>query len=350
MKPVVFETTAPASGASGNPAGLVMPRLDADETPAARFHRNAYIHTIRLLNGMPKDVFNPCGVIRATTSDKERVRRQKLLSMAALPRKWMDDVGDGLLFPQGGVVDPPAFVRALLSDAEIRIGKVDQLRRVGTSWRVQTTAGEEAFDAVMIANGLDALKFVEARGLPLAGSAGQIDWFPDAAAPETALAFGPYAAPAPKRGLVIGATYAPIAIGAEPRFSPEATQSNLDAVRRAAPNVVKDLAPSASRPRVSVRCTTPDRLPIAGPVPDWGFYAGAYDGLRTGARRAYPAGRTQDGLFVLTGLGSRGLVTAPLCAAIIAAEIAGAPAPVEADIAEALHPARFYIRDLKRNR
>ncbi len=348
--PIVYEADAPASGASGNPAGIIMPRLDADDTPAARFHASAYLHTIRLLSDMPSTVFNPCGVRRRPTSPKERARQEKLLAKVALPSTWLKDVGDGLLFPQGGVVDPPAMVRALLGESEVRCERVQRLCRDAGGWRIETAHSRETCDAVVIAAGLEALGFDQTKRLPLAGSAGQIDWFRDAAPPETVLAFGPYAAPAPAGGMVIGATYAPIAIGAEARFSPEATQSNIDAVARGAPEAARRLRAEDALPRVSVRCTTPDRLPIAGPVPDWDFYATAYDGLRTGARRDYPKGRVYPGLFVLTGLGSRGLVTAPLCAAMIASEIAGAPSPVDSDVAETLHPARFRIRDLKRNR
>jgi len=199
---------------------------------------------------------------------------------------------------------------------------------------------------VVIANGLDALRFAEARTLPLSGSAGQIDYFPEAEPPEHAHAFGPYAAPAPNGGAIIGATYAPIAIGAEARFTLEATNSNIAAVARTLPAFAATLNAVQSLPRASIRCTTPDRLPVAGPVPDWGFYGAAYDDLRTGKRRQYPRGEMRPGLFILTGLGSRGLVTAPYAAALIAAEMSGAP--TDSTILQALHPARFFIRDLKR--
>ncbi len=348
--PVIYDANGPASGASGNPAGLIMPRLDVGDTPAGRFHAAAYLHTIRLLRDLPDGVFNPCGVRRLASSDKEKTRQERLLEAGALPDGWMTAGENSLDFPQGGVVDPAAFVRALIGETRMIGKEVFEVAPAGGGWRVETSAGADDYDAVIFANALDALRFVQLRGLPLSGSAGQIDLFPDAAAPETAYAFGPYAAPAPGGGMVVGATYAPVAIGAIPRFSPEATATNIAAIARTAPALARGLDPAASRPRVSVRCTTPDRLPVAGPVPDWGFYAGAYDGLRTGLKIDYPSAQTLAGLFVLTGLGSRGLVTAPLCAAMIAAEIAGAPTPVEADIAEALHPARFAIRDLKRSR
>ncbi len=348
--PVIFEAKSPASGASGNAAGLVMPRLDVGDTPAGRFHAAAYLHTIRLLTDLPEAIFNPCGVRRLATSDKERARQQKLLDGHALPDGWMSATNDGVHYRQAGVVDPPALVRALIGETPIIAATVTDISSDGARWRVATGDGAEHYDAVVLANALDASRFQQLRGAPLSGSAGQIDWFPEARAPGTACAFGPYAAPAPGGGVVIGATYAPVSIGAIRRFSPEATESNIAAVAKILPDLAAGLDPAASRARVSVRCTTPDRLPVVGPIPDRDFYAGAYDGLRTGRQADYPQGVALPGLYALTGLGSRGLVTAPLCAAMIAAEISGAPAPVEADIAEALHPARFHIRDLKRNR
>ncbi len=353
LTPIVYEAQTPASGASGNPAGLIMPRLDVDTTPTAHYFAHAYLHTIRLLNKLQQDaptpLFNACGVRLCAAYDHDKARHEKRLAMAALPDGWIEAVGEDLHFPQAGVVDPAAFVRALLGETPLRQIKIIRLDNQNSKWRTEDADGNhDIFDAVIIANGLDALSFTQASKLPLTGALGQIDWFPEAQTPESAIAFGPYVAPAPQGGVVIGATYAPIEIGRSPAFSPEATQTNIDAVRAKFPELGAALKPDGARPRASIRCTTPDRSPIAGPVPDWGGYANAYNGLRHGLTHAYPDGQSQDGLYILTGLGSRGFVSAPLAAAMIAAEIAGAPAPVEAGIAEALHPARFFIRDLKR--
>ncbi|MEZ5894095.1 MAG: bifunctional tRNA (5-methylaminomethyl-2-thiouridine)(34)-methyltransferase MnmD/FAD-dependent 5-carboxymethylaminomethyl-2-thiouridine(34) oxidoreductase MnmC [Parvularculaceae bacterium] len=344
--PTVYEAAAPASGASGNPAGLIMPRLDAGDTPAGAFHAGAYLHTLNILSELGGGVFNACGVLHHATSEKERERQEKLVAQSALPQGFIEQREEGLFFPQAGIVDPPAFVRALLGDTPVINARVKQLKQTAQEWRVISDNGEDAFDAVVIANGLDALRFADARTLPLTGSAGQIDWFPDAPAPDHAHAFGPYAAPAPKGGLGIGATYAPVTIGAEARFTPEATQSNIDAVARAMPDLAATLDAANAIPRAAIRCTTPDRMPVCGPLPDWGFYGGAYDDLRTGMRKDYPPGELRLGLFIVSGLGSRGLVTAPYAAALLAAELAGAPR--DSTILQAIHPARFFIRDLKR--
>lgn len=349
--PVVFEADRPACGASGNPAGLIMPRLDLDDTPAGRFHASAYFYALKFLKALGDDIFNPCGVLHRATTEKEKERQKKLFRTSALPPGWIEQRDEGLFFPQAGVVDPAVFVKALLVDIPLYTEKVKQLNFEGLKWQIDCASGRtEKFDAVIIANSLDALRFSQMRNLPLAGSAGQVDYFPNATPPDHAEAFGPYAAPAPKGGLVIGATYAPIAIGEEPAFAREASESTIAAIGKVLPALAARLSPEDSHPRTSIRCVTPDRLPVVGGVPDWGYYSGAYDGLRTGKKQNYPIAQSLPGLFALTGLGSRGLMTAPLAAAMIAAEITGEPAPVDVETAEAVHPARFFIRDLKRGK
>ncbi len=353
--PIVYEANAPASGASGNPAGLIMPRLDVGDMPDGRFHADAYLYTVQLLNRLQaqttKKLFNACGVIWHATKDEEKIRHQKLLDRQPLPEDWFKAGDDGLVFPQAGVVQPCVFVTLLLGQTPIRATAVHRLNRQGNCWQVACADGKtDTVDAVVIANGLGALRFQQARSLPLSGAAGQVDWFEDGQVPENAHVFGPYVAPAPDGGVLIGATYAPIAIGAEPAFTAEATLSNIGAIGALMPEVAATLVPEKSHPRASIRCFTPDRMPVAGPLPDWGFYSGAYDGIRHGRLEDYPAGKMQPGLFILASLGSRGLVTAPLAAAMIAREMSGAPAPVEREVAEALHPARFFIRGLKRTK
>ncbi len=77
--------------------------------------------------------------------------------------------------------------------------------------------------------------------------------------------------------------------------------------------------------RAAIRATTPDRLAIAGALP-------SVDGA------------PQPGLWVLAGLGSRGLVTAALLAELVVSEILGEPLPVERALADAVRPARFAER------
>lgn len=358
LVPVIFEPETLAAGASGNPAGLIMPRLDLDPGPAARFFLAAYLYTVRILidisrasGAEERAVYLPCGVLLGAKDAADEDRLDRIARSGLLPLDWLRREADGLFLPQAGVVDPARFVAALAADAQVVRARARRLVRHGAAIAVETDAGRhEGFAAAVLANGADALRFVEARGLPLQRVAGQIDWFPDAPAPARARACGAYAAPAPQGGLIIGATYERLGEGPPPAPSVRATQANITAAGAVAPETARGLDPTAARPRVSIRCQTPDRLPVAGPAPDFGFYGAAYDDLRRGARREFPPGEAVPGVYLLAGLGSRGLVTAPLAAAMIAAEMTGAPAPVDHEIAEALHPARFFIRALRRAR
>ena len=320
---MVFDGNGAASGASGNPAGLIMPRLDADESPVARFHVSAYVHTVRLLHKLQSEncetIFNPCGVLKKAADENEQRRHKKLFELAPLPEGWLTLQEDGALFlPQGGVVDPPAFVRALIGETRFVEKNVAAISFDKNGWRLTLDDGAtEIFDAVVIANARDALRFTQMRSTPLAGSAGQVDYYPNTPALDHVVASGPYAAPAPPfqhngGGVVIGATFDPIEPGATPSATPANAQRNIGNIQNILPELAATLSPQESVSRASVRCVTPDKSPIVGPVPDWGFYSGAYDGLRYGRKRDYPPGRVLPGLFVLTGLGSRGLVTAPL--------------------------------------
>ncbi|MGB2437323.1 MAG: FAD-dependent cmnm(5)s(2)U34 oxidoreductase, partial [Candidatus Puniceispirillales bacterium] len=70
--------------------------------------------------------------------------------------------------------------------------------------------------------------------------------------------------------------------------------------------------------RQTVRATTPDRQPIAGTI-----------------------GKS---LYVLGGLGSRGMVTAPLLAEALAADICGEASPLDFAMRRAVDPYRFSRR------
>ncbi|MDN6115209.1 MAG: bifunctional tRNA (5-methylaminomethyl-2-thiouridine)(34)-methyltransferase MnmD/FAD-dependent 5-carboxymethylaminomethyl-2-thiouridine(34) oxidoreductase MnmC, partial [Enterobacterales bacterium] len=51
-------------------------------------------------------------------------------------------------------------------------------------------------------------------------------------------------------------------------------------------------------------------------------------------------------LFMIGGLGSRGLCSAPLCAEVLAAQIYGEAIPLEQDVLDALNPNRMWVRKL----
>jgi tRNA 5-methylaminomethyl-2-thiouridine biosynthesis bifunctional protein len=95
--------------------------------------------------------------------------------------------------------------------------------------------------------------------------------------------------------------------------------------------------------RTGWRWTLVDRLPLVGPV---AARNGASPGIATARRGATRSGSLralprEPGLFVIGGLGSRGLTWAPLAGALLAARVEGGPWPVERPLADRIDPGRF---------
>jgi tRNA 5-methylaminomethyl-2-thiouridine biosynthesis bifunctional protein len=108
--------------------------------------------------------------------------------------------------------------------------------------------------------------------------------------------------------------------------------------------------PSTLQGRAAFRCTSPDYLPIVGPLADSAAFTQTYAALSKDARWVPDTPCPwQDGLYVNSGHGSRGLITAPLSAELLAAWLDNEPLPVPRSVAEACHPNRFAVRKLVRS-
>ena len=109
------------------------------------------------------------------------------------------------------------------------------------------------------------------------------------------------------------------------------------------------LTPAQLGGRSGWRATTPDYLPLVGPVAQAEQFAQHYPTPeRCGPRQPGPAAPWWPGLYVSLAHGSRGLITAPLAGEALAAALHGDPAPLPGPLLEALHPNRFLLRAQKR--
>lgn len=332
----VFDKDAPASGASGNPAGLVMPRIDADDTPASRFYRDAFLFAAGFYAEMGEEVFCACGGIIST--DPEKARRVQEIGL--WPRDVLQDKDGQVLVPAAGVLRPRRAIASLLGETDVIRSRIMDHRADDAGWWLEDAAGSRfgPFAAVVLCPGADS----EAGGrLPVSASAGQVDVF-EGPAPPRVLTDGTYVAPLGDN-VVAGASYAPYDGGP---LAPDAadTEANLDAATR-----LLGRSPGAHLDaRVAVRATTADRHPLAGPLYEEGAAIAAYGGLAKGRREEYPAAPYQGGLFVLGGLGSRGLTTAPILASHVSSLVTGGVSPLAADTSGLVHPGRFLIRAIRR--
>lgn len=95
--------------------------------------------------------------------------------------------------------------------------------------------------------------------------------------------------------------------------------------------------------RVGFRANTKDRLPLLGCVPKVEDYKKFYQ------NNSFEP-QVYENLYILSALGSKGIAYAPILAETLVSLLFEEPPALPLDIIEALHPARFILRDLKKGK
>ena len=364
----VFDPLGVGGGASGNPAGLVLPRMDADETPEADFYRQSWLYALQFYRALEqesgKTLLDHKGGLRLALDERQSHRLQTISSIGALPRTHMceerfnsNPPTPALRFLQGGVIAPLALTQTLLADGPVLKETVQSIRKDNQSWHLVTDKTTHAFDCVILANGSAASQFVLApENMPdplgLSSSVGQMEMLetgPQMPEGTNAIMAGHYILQWQGR-YYMGASYEPLTNDSNLLWQEQRAAKTLGAIAALFPK--QKLAVAKGRGRVSVRASASDYHPMAGGVPDWHMALDAYSHINKGADhvlRQNPANLGyHQGLFILTGLSSRGFSSAPLLSAMIAALINNTPAPMALAQIKLVHPARHALRILKR--
>ncbi len=309
----LVEAERPATGASGAAAGLVNPLMGRKAKPAWRFEEalDALHATFDRTDAAP--LFRPGGLLRPARDARQaelfRARTAALpahadwLSPDALRERYPDLAAPhgGLWVKRGGAVDLTAAVEAFVraaetAEAEVRTGVriTDWGETDAGAWAATDTGERIEASVLLLALGDGFRRFPELAALGLHRIKGQTIRLarpPGLGAIPPLSGFG-YVVPTPALAqaggntLVVGSSY-------EHEFAdtaPSAAQS--EALRASAAQMLPALADAPILDaRAGVRVTVPgDRMPVLGPLP--------------GRRR----------VWTFTGLGSKGLLTAPLLA------------------------------------
>lgn len=353
---------------SGNPAGIVMPRPAARNDAETRFFARAFRHAAAAYPRLAGGVFSPCGVLQLARTPREQQRLAAFLDLALLApgEGRMVNAGEaealsGVKLPVGGMWSQSGgLLRPRLACAQLTGGierlvlgqEATALTPNGASWRITLAHGNTLeSDTVVIANALEAARFEPTAWLPLAARRGQITLAPPdkaSARLRAALVFGGYMTPLVEGRHAVGATF-DHSPGGPHAVEPSDHRRNLDGLREALGDILPPLPEEVLEGRAALRAVTPDHLPLAGPVPDHAGWLEDYAPLaRNAHRRGLPPARWLPGLYVLTGLGPRGLTLAPLLAEMLAAQICGGDAALPDEEQALLQPGRFIIRRLRR--
>ncbi|MDP3414033.1 MAG: FAD-dependent 5-carboxymethylaminomethyl-2-thiouridine(34) oxidoreductase MnmC [Polaromonas sp.] len=340
---------APAGGASGLPAGVLVPHVSPDDSLLSRLSR--------------------CGV-RATWQQAEAllqagsdwqaggVLERRLDGSAGLAADWPEagrdwsDVAHTAQLAEAGIgtgagpacwhhhagwIKPARLVEGLLAQPGIRWRGGKQAatlrRNVETGhWTVLDAQDNSLAQAAMVvlAAGYASRLLVDG-GLPLQAIRGQMSWGLHADLPDTAT-FPPFVVNGSGSFIPAVPTDQGLAWLAGASFQrdqnstdiwPGDQAGNLERLQTLLPATAQSLARvfenSSARAWAGVRCASPDRLPLVGAVEVMG----------------------QAGLWLNTAMGSRGLSFAVLCGELLAAKLHGEPLPVEQRLAQALSAGRF---------
>jgi tRNA 5-methylaminomethyl-2-thiouridine biosynthesis bifunctional protein len=321
----VVEESGAGAGGSGFPSALVTPRMDAGDAGIAALYAQALSRARALYETVPGAVLAD-GVLQLEQAARDAARFAKVAAQDIWPEGAMvpvdaaacaDRLGEpvetgGLFMRDALALDPRPVLEAWLSGAARMTASVARIEPAPAGWRLIDPVGETILEAaiVVIAAGWAAAAL--APETPLSPVRGQADWVDGVTTAPAA--WGGYTTPT-RTGLLFGATHDRGVATIE--TSAESSARNLATLTARLPELAARISRGRMHSRAAVRATTPDRLPLAGPV--------------------------ASGLYVLGGLGSRGFCAAPLLAEHVAALAAGAPSPLPGVLAARVDPARFAI-------
>lgn len=370
--------------ASGNPQGILYPKLSTGDSLLSRFGLMALLNACRYHSlfldstELPgnKILGQRCGVLLLPQSEKNQqefkkiaqrypkemvqlVEGEQLNQKAGLPLEKKV----GLFFPQPGWIKPPTACQLLTEHPliQVKTAEVEKITFTGDQWQALDKHDSvlDSAQTMVISCSFNSSRFSQTNHLPLKKIRGQITSLPSTRQSEklqTVICSEGYIAPAIDRIHTLGATYNFDEISMEIR--PEDHQANLNQLAETDQVIANTFSQTLTvqsvetlSGRVAFRCTTPDYLPIAGPAPKLNSYEENYQLLKKNARSHIPiAGDCYPGLYLNIGHGSRGLSYAPICAELVASHICNEVPSLELDLRQAIHPGRFIIRDLKRNK
>lgn len=281
--------------ASGNAAALIKPRLDLQDRPESRFFLSSFIYALKqyehssLLQG----------VTQIAKSDKEALRYQKLCKYSPLSNEHLGlSAQKNLELPSSIVIDPQQVRQNLLSQIDIEPIKISNLNAIASP----------AFIAV----GYGIRELIPEW--PVRFSRGQVTWAQLNKDVKSAMSYGGYALPLTD-GLLLGATHDRLVEGKNPySLNPHDDEKNIGLLESNL-NIKTKLLNKTSR--ASIRVTSADTLPVIGKL-------------------------SNAEHFVLTGLGSRGFVFAPLLAEALASHYYGDPSPIEKAVWQKFSAKRLF--------
>lgn len=352
----IYESNQIAAGAtSGLPVAVFRPYISIGNDVVNDYFANAFERILTELKHSDPTVYQQRGLLQLikNTDKWQPGKHWSVETSDSASEIAHHPVSNGALYiKQAGVITPSGLcAQWIQSSSRIELNTnspVAKINKTPEGWQLKDNTNKSIGEGqlIVLANGNGVNHLVGQNQFPLTPIKGQISHFktqrkPAGTAP--LLTAKGYAIPS-RSGYWAGATHQRNSENRSITVTDD--QSNLDTLNVLAPGV--NPAHTADKSWAGIRCTTPDRLPLIGGVPDSAFYRSAYRDLHHGRKnQQYPPGTSLPGLYVVAGLGSRGATQSLYAAECLAGIITGKPTH-DLSISTAIHPARFLIRELRK--
>ena len=359
-----------AERASGIDVGLIAPQLGLNASDMNRFYDRAYRMTLQSVEDSNIDWVNS-GVLQLFNKNEALRRVQFMKDRASLwhgsahtvsPSEGSSKIGleifsHGIWFPDAGTLSPKNYAKFLSQEAECIFGEsITEFVRSENGWDLYGSLGQiiATVDTLIVASAQNSKFFEPISFLPLSSLLGQISLVPsnkNSLDVKASILGAGYFTPSSCGFHVVGSTYSSAGFDEHQWPQPVTLARHQENYKMLGP----ELASMFSNCRYdkwagysAIRSTTPDRLPVVGAVPKAQNFKKDFERLRHGPQGRFPvAVDYEPNLFILAGLGSKGIMTSAISAELLASQMLGEPWPIERTLMTAISPARFLAREIQ---
>ena len=366
-------------GASGNQQGALYPLLNKQHDALSQLFVNSFLYArnyVELINRSHPFAFDLSGLLQLYYDKSAGIKLDKILQ-ADLPLNLVEkttpqqtdnlaniDIGQyALHYPLAGWLSPTQMVKAVFDKAQqtgqltINLNaQLNHFEETKDGWLCHFEKQSVTHPLLALTTAMHTLEFKQCEALPLSAARGQVTHIKSTAGVKKlklTLCHEGYLTPSINNIHCMGATFKRHTM--DQHFVEQEQIDNKNKLEKCITNKpwvheidALHLTESQNNANVGIRCTTRDHFPYMGALPDYQatkvFYAQADKKMPTKNAPFH------NNLFILSGLGSRGLNTAPLLAETLASQINHEPLPLDMPILQAMQCNRQWVNYLKKGK
>ncbi len=368
---VLDSAMALPTGASSNQVALIRPQLSPDNNLLDQYYTAAFSYFLQFISVYPELILSQ-GILELSHSEKMHKRHQHILAKReytqfaryltaaqASALSYLPLQHDALYLHSAFLLDVSHYYQMLTRLCGHRLTlmtdcRIEALTRIDPHWHIsyqecqQQTYKKLQVDAVIFANGHQGFAdFIDTTTLiPCPGQLSLMQ--PARPIPlKHTLSFERYLTPCLHERHILGASFRhhnDIEVNTNDHVQ------SLNYLKKIVSELYQPLSLAPVQFWCAMRTTSLDHLPLIGAVPTKAAWMHDYARIRYGdfRTRQYPVCTYYPNLFMSLAHGSKGVLSSFYAAKIIADLLTNPKPTINAQLWQALHPARFWLRWLKK--